>query len=103
MNDTSAIGGTWFHSYEEDTQGVAVYRPKGFAFPPSRGRPGIEFGENGSYVEISPGADDRGALSRGQWRDLGAGEIEVSLPEGRQARCTLHVLSCQDGVLRIAK
>ena len=43
MNSTSAIVGTWFHSYEEDTEDAKVYRPKGFAFPPSRGRPGIEF------------------------------------------------------------
>jgi hypothetical protein len=103
VNGTSAIIGTWFHSYEEDTEDANVYRPKGFAFPPSRGRPGIEFRSDGSYIEIGPGADDRGAVSRGQWRDLGAGQIAISFPESHRAPSVRHILSCENGVLKFAK
>ena len=103
MNGTPDMVGTWFHSYEEDTEDAKVYRPKGFAFPPSRGRPGIEFGSDGSYVEIGPGADDRGAVSRGQWRDLGGGQIDTSFPETDRAPSVRRILSCEDGVLKIAK
>ena len=103
MNSTSAIVGTWFSSNEEDTEGAEVYRPTGFAFPPSRGRPGIEFRSDGSYVEIGPGADDRGAVSRGQWRDLGAGQIDISFPQSNRAPSVRRILSCERGVLKIAK
>ncbi len=103
MNSTSAIVGTWFRSYEEDTEDAHVYRPKGFAFPPSRGRPGIEFRSDGGYLEIGPGADDRGAVSRGQWRDLGAGEIDISFPEGNRTPSVRRILSCENDVLKIAK
>jgi hypothetical protein len=100
---TSAIIGTWFHSYEEDTADANVYRPKGFAFPPSRGRPGLEFRSDGGYVEIGPGADDRGSVSLGQWRDLGAGQIGISFPESHRAPSVRQILSYENGVLKIAK
>jgi hypothetical protein len=103
VNSASAIVGTWFHSYEEDTEDANVYRPRGFAFPPSRGRPGIEFRPDGAYAEIGPGADDRGAVRRGRWRDLGAGRIDISFPESDRAPSVRQILSCQDGVLKIAK
>jgi hypothetical protein len=103
VSSTSAIIGTWFHSYEEDTEDADVYRPKGFAFPPSRGRRGIEFRSDGSYVEIGPGADDRGAVSLGRWRDLGAGQIAISFPEGGRAPSVRQILSVENGVLKIAK
>lgn len=103
MSVTSAIIGTWLHSYEEDTGDAEVFRPISFAFPPSRGRPGIAFRPDGGYAEISPGADDRGAVSQGRWRDLGAGRIEISFPDGRQAPSVRHLLSCENGVLKIAK
>lgn len=37
MSEPSSIIGTWFHSYEEDTDTARVYRPRGFPFPRSRG------------------------------------------------------------------
>ena len=37
----------WLHSHEEDYDQVMVYRPHHFDFPPSRGRSGLHFEENG--------------------------------------------------------
>ena len=99
----SALVGIWLHSYEEDTADAKTYRPKGFAFPPSRGRPGMEFRSDGTYLEKSPGADDRGAVHQGRWRDLGAGQIEISFPAADRPPTVLHVLSSDGGALRIAK
>lgn len=48
----------WWHSFEEDHDDVAVYRPDGFDFPPARGRRGIEIDPDGSMVELGLGADD---------------------------------------------
>jgi len=48
----------WWHSFEEDHDDVAVYRPDGFEFPPARGRRGIEVEPDGSVVELGLGRDD---------------------------------------------
>lgn len=49
---------TWWHSFEEDHDDVAVYRPDGFGFPPARGRRGLEVDPNGTVVELGLGRDD---------------------------------------------
>lgn len=49
---------TWWHSFEEDHDDVAVYRPDGFGFPPARGRRGLEVDPDGTLVELGLGRDD---------------------------------------------
>ncbi|WP_168176617.1 hypothetical protein [Williamsia sp. 1135] len=49
---------TWWHSFEEDHDDVAVYRPDGFGFPPARGRRGLELDPDGTVVELGLGRDD---------------------------------------------
>jgi hypothetical protein len=100
---TSAIVGTWFLSYEEDTADTRVYRPADFAFPPARGRPGMAFGADGTYLEIGPGADDRGSAQPGRWRELAPGQIEISFPGTERPPSVRRVLSVEGGVLKIAK
>lgn len=48
----------WWHSFEEDHDDVAVYRPDGFGFPPARGRRGLEIEPDGSVIELGLGRDD---------------------------------------------
>jgi hypothetical protein len=103
MNGTTVLVGDWLHSYEEDTADAKVYRRRGFAFPPSRGRPGIEFRSDGIYFQKGPGADDRGAVREGRWRDLGAGQVEISFPAADRPPTVLTVLSSDGETLRIAK
>ena len=43
----SLINSSWLHSHEEDYDNIKVYRPDNFDFPPSKGRTGFQFGENG--------------------------------------------------------
>jgi hypothetical protein len=52
--------GSWTHSFEEDGDGLEVYRPTAtYAFPPSRrGRHRLTF-DGGQVVESEPGPDDR--------------------------------------------
>lgn len=49
---------TWWHSFEEDHDDIAVYRPDGFGFPPARGRRGLEVDPDGTVVELGLGRDD---------------------------------------------
>jgi hypothetical protein len=50
--------GRWTHSFEEDHDGVTVYRHDDFAFPPARGRRGVEFRPDGSFSELLIGRGD---------------------------------------------
>ncbi|MGW1344154.1 hypothetical protein ACWCOV_24135 [Kribbella sp. NPDC002412] len=60
--------GRWTHSFEEDHDGITVYRPDDFAFPPARGRRGVEFRPDGTLVEWVIGRGDAPeARPDGRW------------------------------------
>ncbi len=44
--------GRWTHSFEEDHDGISVYRRDDFAFPPARGRRGVEFRPDGTLRRV---------------------------------------------------
>jgi hypothetical protein len=52
------LAGRWTHSFEEDHDGITVYRRADFTFPPARGRRGVEFRPDGTFTELSPGRAD---------------------------------------------
>jgi hypothetical protein len=98
------IIGAWLHSYEEDTETTAVYRPPDYPFRPSRRpRRGLEIRADGKFVELRPGPDDRPREVAGRWQSQGAGRVRITFPEGRGTPFELTVLSCADGVLTLAK
>ena len=67
--DPSTLHGRWVHSHEEDSEGEQVFRPEGYAFPPSRGRSVIDLQSGGSYGETRPGPTDRPEEGEGgSWR-----------------------------------
>ncbi|QTE30844.1 hypothetical protein [Pengzhenrongella sicca] len=65
--------GRWVHSSEDDHDGVAVYRRPEFNFPPARGRRGLEFGADGSFVEWAIGRGDGSEARPGRWEPDPAG------------------------------
>ena len=90
---TALPSGSWTHSFEEDADGIEVYRPTAtFAFPPSRkGRKVLEFGAGTGSMEggeatltsMAPGPDDRplaGPSTR--LRPLGMGRYNKPTQEG---------------------
>lgn len=98
------IIGVWLHSYEEDTETAALYRPQHYPFRPSRRpRRGLEFRADGTFVELLPGPADRPREVTGSWQRREDGRVRVSFPEGGRTPYELAVLSCADGVLRIAR
>ncbi|MEV8637246.1 hypothetical protein AB0395_36950 [Streptosporangium sp. NPDC051023] len=95
------IVGVWLHSYEEDTESTAFYRPQHYPFRPSRRpRRGLEFRADGTFVELLPGPADRPREVTGRWQRQEDGRVRISFPEGGRAP---YELSYADGVLRIAK
>ncbi|MGV1004793.1 MAG: hypothetical protein ACOYEV_08495 [Candidatus Nanopelagicales bacterium] len=67
----AAISRAWAHSQEEDHDGLQVYRPAEFDFPPARGRQGFTLGSEGRLVQTRPGPDDRPAATVGRWSYVG--------------------------------
>ena len=104
--------GSWTHSFEEDVDGIEVYRPTAtFAFPPSRkGRKVLEFGadtgamEGGeaSMTSLSPGPDDRpraGPLTR--LLPLGMGRYALAGASGPQE--VIDIVEATPDVLRLSR
>jgi len=63
----SQLLGRWFHSHEESQGDRLVFRPADFAFPPSRGRTALVFGQGGDLQVEGPGPDDRRRATSGRW------------------------------------
>jgi hypothetical protein len=68
----------WGHSFEEDHDDVRVYRPAEYDFPRARGRDGIEFRPDGSYIDWVVGPGDAREPRGGRWRPEGDGRIRVT-------------------------
>ena len=58
----------WVRSRGEDSATELVYRPADFPLPPSRGRSGFEFKEDGTFKRIGIGATDISRVEAGTWR-----------------------------------
>jgi hypothetical protein len=71
----------WLHSREEDRDGVEVYRPEDFPFPPSFGRDGFEIHPDGRFVQDEIGPADGTVQVEGRWEPVGDGRIEVSFDD----------------------
>lgn len=76
-------GRRWVRSHEEETpDGVEVYRPDTFAFPPSHPRPGLEFDRWGVVTVFTPHPLDAGTVPQfGHWTGVEADVVEVRLPD----------------------
>ena len=58
----------WVSSYEDEkSDGVLVYRPDGYAFPPSRGRKAVSFQKDGSMVRFDIAPNDGQKIVMGRW------------------------------------
>ncbi len=91
----------WMHSYEEDTEGVKVYRPASYDFPPSRGRTGFQLNEDKSFInyEIAP-AD--GIVERKGSCNIEGNKMALSFADSSRDY-TMEVISIENHVLKIKK
>ncbi|MFD4179871.1 hypothetical protein [Rhodococcus sp. NPDC058514] len=83
--------GRWGHSFEEDHDGIRVYRPVGFDFPRARGRDGIEFRPDGSYVDWAIGRGDANEAREGRWVS-GAEDESLELMTGAGERRVVRIV-----------
>ena len=98
-----AIFQHWIHSREEDIETIRVYRPSDYEFPPSRGRDGFEFRENGGFIQYGIGPTDRAQRIIGTWTAEGENQIRVSLKAEQEESYTMQVVSCNESLLKIRR
>ena len=101
---TSMIEGMWLHSYEEDHDGILVFRPPSFDFPMARGpREGFRFDRDGKFIRYGIGPTDRGSSQAGTWRMSSPGVIELRYPTSPSKPVFLKILACSTRVLEMAE
>ena len=97
----NALFRRWWHSFEEDAGDVRVYRPADYAFPRARGRAGIEFRPDGTFVDWSIGPGDAGQGVQGQWHVETPGRLRVTYDDNIRAAQTLEIVHCDSDVLKV--
>ncbi len=93
----------WTHSYEDDTDGVRIYRPANYAFPPSRGREGFEIAKDGAYVRHAIGPDDRPQKMEGVWKMKGKNKFLISIPKMETKPFEMKIISVEKGMLKMER
>jgi len=104
MNQLPAsLFGRWTHSFEEDAQGTKVYRPASFAFPPARGRAGVELHPDGTFVEWSIGRGDAPQPLTGRWEAdvMNLNRLRVHFDADARPARTIEIVGGDDQVLRL--
>ncbi|MFG2226315.1 hypothetical protein [Streptomyces sp. NPDC048644] len=91
----------WTHSYEEDTEGVTVYRPAGYPFPPARGRRGMEIVADGTYIDHVIGGADVPDTVPGRWSTADGRSLAISFPGTDRPSRRLEILQCDGELLKV--
>jgi hypothetical protein len=83
----------WKHSFEEDENGVEVYRPADKILPPARGRQEIEFHPDGQIVRYVIGPTDVPRPVQG-YASLEKGVLHIH--DGRESQDSIAVFYDED-------
>lgn len=97
--------GRWVHSYEDDHDGLSVFRRPEFPFPPARGRRGIEFTADGGFIEWAIGRGDASQARPGRWErtpgGMGAGGGAGATIARTDAGAALRVVRAEPDLLEV--
>ena len=94
----------WLHSYEEDTETEAVYRPESYAFPPSRGpRPGFELRPDGSCILFGIAPTDAPTTETGRWNLNGDARVLTCTDSTHRPAISARVTSVGEDRLTVKK
>ncbi|MEU9118925.1 hypothetical protein AB0C96_03525 [Streptomyces sp. NPDC048506] len=91
----------WWHSFEEDVEGVTVYRPDDYDFPLARGRAGLEFQADGTFIDYSMGPADAPESAPGRWRLAENRRLTISFPGSEEPDRELEIVRCDEHILEI--
>lgn len=91
----------WMHSFEEDTGDVTVYRPTEYQFPRARGRAGIEFRLDGTFIDWVIGPADASSEIKGHWHVINPGYVRISFEGNIRAPRVLEIVECNASRLTV--
>lgn len=98
-------GKVWLHAYEEDEDGIWVYRPNTYDFPPSRGRTGFSLEAGGviKRYEIAPA--DGLQEEEGQWEQVEIDVVQVRMNPGSNPPVAykMEIISLNDDLLKVRR
>lgn len=77
------VFGKWVHSHEEDEGDRIVYRRPSYAFPPARGRDGIELRPDGTATYYAIAATDGTERVDATWEATGSSDVKLTFPSGK--------------------
>jgi len=73
------LTGTWFRSFEEESDGRLVFRSPDYPFPPARApRPALRLDRDGSAASLRGGPTDRHEVQAGPGAEPGCWEVDDS-------------------------
>jgi len=93
----------WIHSYEDDSQDVMVYRNEDYLFPLSRGRKGLEFKDDGTFIRYDIGKDDLPRKVLGRWEPRNKNKIQLFIKGMDKKSDVLDILFCDKNTLKIKR
>jgi hypothetical protein len=91
----------WGHSFEESTSEITVYRPAEYEFPRARGRAGIEFKPDGTFIYWAIGPADKRLAINGHWQIEGPGLVRVSFEGNVRTPLVMEILQCDAEIMRV--
>jgi hypothetical protein len=102
--DPARLHKRWLHSYEEDTETEAVYRPESYPFPPSRGpRPGFELRPDGSCTLFGIAPTDAPTTESGDWNLSGDAQVLTCTDQTRKPAMSMKLASVTEDRLALKK
>jgi len=98
-------GKVWLHSFEEDEEGLWVYRPNTFDFPPSRGRTGFSLEPGGVFKRFEIAPADGLLEESGEWMQLQKNTVQIRMPQGSTppTEFRMEVVSLSDSLLKVRR
>jgi hypothetical protein len=91
----------WMHSFEEDIDGIMVYRPTNYSYPLARGRDGIEFRTDGVFIDWKIGPTDATSGINGHLENEGSGRVRVYFEGNTGSPRIIEILQIDAGILKI--
>ena len=93
----------WLHSFEEDTDDLIVYRKAQHVFPPARGRAGIGFRPDGTFIDSTIAPADGSKVISGHWHVERPGYVRINPEAFGRASWVLEIIHVDSDVLKVRR
>ncbi|AKD03334.1 hypothetical protein POKO110462_16905 [Pontibacter korlensis] len=98
-------GKVWLHSFEEDEDGLWVYRPNTYDFPPSRGRTGFSLEPGGVFKRYEVAPTDGLKEEEGQWEQLEKDLVQIRMAQGSTppVEYNMQIVQLDEDLLKVRR